>query len=172
MGGWSASESSFIYADTVSEATYQETFRSRKARRFKFVELIIPDNHKGLHGPSRLRGLLATLPSSLYQEPPRDGGVRQAQRAFRWSGGMFAVPSRGSLSARFRAGIPVEPEPSQDRRTPEEHIVESLSCPAFPESHLRLIRITNGLELFDQEINRRSGAVRMLLNQPNMRDFE
>ncbi len=38
----------------------------------------------------------------------------------------------------------------------EEHIEECLSCLAFPESHRRRIRTTNGLERLNQEIKRRT----------------
>jgi transposase-like protein len=34
----------------------------------------------------------------------------------------------------------------------EEHIEECLTCLAFPESHRRRIRTTNGLERLNQEI--------------------
>jgi putative transposase len=35
-------------ADTESEATYQELFRSLKARGLKDVELVVSDDHEGL----------------------------------------------------------------------------------------------------------------------------
>jgi putative transposase len=41
----------------------------------------------------------------------------------------------------------------------EEHIEECLACLAFPESHRRRIRTTNGLERLNQEIKRRSRVV-------------
>ena len=47
----------------------------------------------------------------------------------------------------------------------EEHIEECLSCLAFPESHRRRIRTTNGLERLNQEIKRRSRVVRTLPNE-------
>jgi putative transposase len=37
-------------ADTESEATYQELFRSLKARGLKGVELVVSDDHEGLKG--------------------------------------------------------------------------------------------------------------------------
>ena len=42
----------------------------------------------------------------------------------------------------------------------EEHIEECLTCLAFPESHHRRIRTTNGLERLNQEIKRRTRVVR------------
>jgi putative transposase len=47
----------------------------------------------------------------------------------------------------------------------EEHIVECLSCLAFPESHRRRIRTTNGLEKLNQEKKRRSRVVRIFSNE-------
>jgi putative transposase len=46
----------------------------------------------------------------------------------------------------------------------EEHIEDSLSCLAFPESHHRRIRTTNGLERLNQEIKRRTRVVRIFPN--------
>jgi len=46
----------------------------------------------------------------------------------------------------------------------EEHIEECLACLAFPESHRRRIRTTNGLERLNQEIKRRTRVVRIFLN--------
>ncbi len=47
----------------------------------------------------------------------------------------------------------------------EEHIEECLACLAFPESHRRRIRTTNGLERFNQELKRRSRVVRIFPNR-------
>jgi len=46
----------------------------------------------------------------------------------------------------------------------EEHVEECLSCLAFPESHRRRIRTTNGLERLNQEIKRRTRVVRIFPN--------
>jgi putative transposase len=47
----------------------------------------------------------------------------------------------------------------------EEHMEDSLSCLAFPESHRRRIRTTNGLERLSQEIKRRTRVVRIFPNR-------
>ena len=47
----------------------------------------------------------------------------------------------------------------------EEHIEECLSCLAFPESHRKRIRTTNGLERFNQELKRRTRVVRIFPNR-------
>jgi putative transposase len=46
----------------------------------------------------------------------------------------------------------------------EERIEECLACLAFPESHRRRIRTTNGLERLNQEIKRRTRVVRIFPN--------
>jgi transposase-like protein len=47
----------------------------------------------------------------------------------------------------------------------EEHVEECLSCLAFPESHRKRIRTTNGLERLNQEIKRRTKVVRIFPNR-------
>jgi putative transposase len=47
----------------------------------------------------------------------------------------------------------------------EEHVEECLSCLAFPESHRKRIRTTNGLERLNQEIKRRTRVVRIFPNR-------
>ncbi len=47
----------------------------------------------------------------------------------------------------------------------EEHVEECLACLAFPESHCRRIRTTNGLERFNQELKRRTRVVRIFPNR-------
>ena len=47
----------------------------------------------------------------------------------------------------------------------QEHVEECLTCLAFPESHRRRIRTTNGLERLNQEIKRRTRVVRIFPNR-------
>jgi transposase-like protein len=47
----------------------------------------------------------------------------------------------------------------------EENIEDCLACLAFPESHRRRIRTTNGLERLNQEIKRRTTVVRIFPNR-------
>jgi hypothetical protein len=47
----------------------------------------------------------------------------------------------------------------------EEHLEECLTCLAFPESHRRRIRTTNGLERLNLEIKRRTRVVRIFPNR-------
>ena len=80
--------------------------------------------------------------------------------------GVFAATSKGlairaaqELADRWRGSHPKVAEHL------EEHIEECLSCLAFPESHRRRIRTTNGLERFNQEIKRRTRVVRIFPNR-------
>lgn len=156
-------------ADTESEATYQELFRSLKARGLRGVELVISDDHEGLkaaierhfQGASWQRcqfhyakNLLKTVASSKRQE--LGAGLRE----------VFAAPTRETalnlaqrLADRWRESYP------QVAEHVEEHIEECLACLYFPESHRRRIRTTNGLERFNQEIKRRTRVVRIFPNR-------
>ena len=156
-------------ADTESEATYQEMFRSLKARGLKGVELVVSDDHEGLkaavcrhfQGASHQRCQVHYVRNLL-------GMVGHAKRKELAEGlrGVFAAPSRqvalgltSELAARWRGSHPRVAEHL------EEHIEECLSCLAFPDSHRRRVRTTNGLERLNQEIKRRTKVVRIFPNK-------
>jgi putative transposase len=158
-------------ADTESEATYQELFRSLKvkARGLEGVELVVSDDHEGLkaaiarhfQGASwqrcqvhYARNLLGMVGHDRRKELSE--GLR----------GVFAAPRRevalrlaSELADRWRGSHPRVAEHV------EEHVEECLSCLAFPESHRRRIRTTNGLERLNQEIKRRTRVVRIFPNR-------
>ncbi len=157
-------------ADTESEATYQELFRSLKRRGLKGVELVVSDEHEGLKaaafrhfqgashqrcqvhyarnllgmvGASKRKELGADL-RAIFVAPNREQALRIASSvADRW---------RGKGNEKVACHI-------------EEHIEECLTCLAFPESHRRRIRTTNGLERLNQEIKRRTRVVRIFPNR-------
>ena len=156
-------------ADTESEATYQELFRSLKRRGLSGVELVVSDEHEGLkaaiarhfqgaahqrcqvHYRRNLLGMVAAKGRKDLAEDLR---------------GVFAAPNRemalglaSELADRWRARHPGVAEHL------EERIEECLRCLAFPESHRRRIRTTNGLERFNQEIKRRTRVVRIFPNR-------
>ena len=157
-------------ADTESEATYHELFRSLKARGLCGVELVTSDDHPGLEAAIRrhfqgaswqrcqvhyARNLLRIVPFSKREELAE--GLR----------GVFAATTRETalnlaeqLADRWRGkGYPKVAEHL------EEHVEECLSCLAFPESHRKRIRTTNGLERFNQEVKRRTKVVRIFPNR-------
>jgi putative transposase len=156
-------------ADTESEATYQELFRSLKRRGLSGVELVVSDEHEGLkaaiarhfqgaahqrcqvHYTRNLLGMVAAKGRKDLAEDLR---------------GVFAAPNRevalglaSELADRWRGRHPRVAEHV------EERIEECLTCLAFPESHRRRIRTTNGLERFNQELKRRTRVVRIFPNR-------
>lgn len=157
-------------ADTESEATYQNLFRSLKSRGLSGVELIVSDDHEGLkaaiarhfQGASHqrcqvhyARNLLGMVGAKKRKELGAD------LRA------IFATPDRhsafrlvSSVAEKWRKkGHPKVAEHL------EEHVEECLACLVFPESHRQRIRTTNGLERFNQEIKRRTRVVRIFPNR-------
>lgn len=156
-------------ADTESEATYQELFRSLKGRGLRGVELVTSDEHPGLEAAIArhcqgvswqrcqvhyARNLLRLVSFGKREELAE--GLRE----------VFAAPTRGTalsladgLAYRWRKSHPKVAEHI------EEHVEECLSCLFFPESHRRRIRTTNGLERFNQEIKRRTKVVRIFPNR-------
>jgi putative transposase len=156
-------------ADTESEATYHELFRSLKARGLRGVELVISDDHQGLRAAVERHFQGASWQRcQVHYARNLLGMVGHARRKELAEGlrGVFAAPSRevalrlaSELAARWRASHPRVAEHL------EEHIEECLSCLAFPESHRRRIRTTNGLERLNQEIKRRTRVVRIFPNR-------
>jgi transposase-like protein len=157
-------------ADTESEATYQELFRSLKRRGLSGVQLVISDDHEGLksaiarhfQGASHQRCQVHYARNLL-------GMVGHARRKELGADlrAIFAAPDRkqaftiaSSVAERWR-----KKGNEKVAEHLEEHIEECLSCLAFPESHRRRIRTTNGLERLNQEIKRRSRVVRIFPNE-------
>src|SRR5215213_3940055 len=157
-------------ADTESEATYQELFRSLKARGLKGVELVISDDHEGLKS-----AIERHFQGASWQRCQ----VHYARNLL----GMVGAKRRKELAAELRAifaatsteqALKIASEVADRWRGCghekvaehiEDHIEECLSCLAFPESHQRRIRTTNSLERFNQELNRRTRVVRIFPNR-------
>jgi transposase-like protein len=157
-------------ADTESEATYQELFRSLKRRGLSGVELVISDDHESLkaaiarhfQGASHqrcqvhyARNLLGMVSYARRKELAAD------LRA------IFAAPDR-EQALQIASSVAEEWRKKGNERIAkriEEHVEECLTCLAFPESHRRRIRTTNGLERLNQEIKRRTRVVRIFPNE-------
>jgi putative transposase len=157
-------------ADTESEVTYQELFRSLKRRGLEGVELVVSDDHEGLK---------AAVSRHFQGAAHQRCQVHYMRNLL----GMVGHAKRKELGADLRA-IFAAPESEQAHHIAtsmaekwrqkahgkvaghiEEHIEECLTCLAFPESHRRRIRTTNGLERLNQEIKRRSRVVRIFPNR-------
>ncbi|MCA1738617.1 MAG: IS256 family transposase [Actinobacteria bacterium] len=157
-------------ADTESEATYQEMFRSLKERGLKGVELVVSDEHEGLKAAiTRHFQGAAHQRCQVHYARNLLGMVGAAKRKELASDlkAIFAAPERemafglaSSVSEKWRGK-------GREKVTEhiEEHVEECLSCLAFPESHRRRIRTTNGQERFNQEIKRRTRVVRIFPNR-------
>jgi len=157
-------------ADTESEATYHELFRSLKRRGLSGVELVVSDDHEGLKAATArhfqgaayqrcqvhyLRNLLGMVGVSKRKELGAD------LRA------IFATPSR-EQALRIASSVADRWRGTGHEKVAEhieEYIEECLTCLAFPESHRRRIRTTNGLERLNQEIKRRTRVVRIFPNR-------
>jgi putative transposase len=156
-------------ADTESEASYHELFRSLKAKGLCGVELVVSDDHRGLKAAVERHFQGASWQRcQVHYARNLLGKVGHGRRKELSEGlrGVFAAPSRevalrlaSELAACWRQGYPRVAEHL------EEHIEECLSCLAFPEAHRRRIRTTNGLERFNQELKRRTRVVRIFPNR-------
>ena len=156
-------------ADTESEATYQELFRSLKERGLGGVELVVSDDHAGLKAAAErhfqgashqrcqvhfARNLLGMVGHAKRKELGEDLRAIFAAPALE-----PALEIASSVAEKWRQkGSPKVSEHL------EEHVQECLSCLAFPEPHRRRIRTTNGQERLNQEIKRRTRVVRIFPN--------
>ncbi len=156
-------------ADTESAATYQEVFRSLKARGLTGVRLVISDDHAGLrqaiakhfqgaswqrcqvHVTRNLCGQVAATKRANLA-----AGLREVFAAPTWSQAQ-AVASR--LAEQWRTSHPRVAEQLEEDRE------DCLNCLAFPAAHQVRIRTTNGLERLSQEIKRRTRVVRIFPNR-------
>ena len=156
-------------SDTESEATYQDLFRSLKARGLKGVELVVSDDHGGLKAAiaRHFQGVTYQRCQVHYARNLL-GMVGYTKRKELAEGlrGVFAAPSR-EVAVRLASELAVRWRGSHPRVAEhlEEHIEECLTCLAFPDSHRRRIRTTNGLERLNQEIKRRTRVVRIFPNR-------
>jgi putative transposase len=143
-------------ADTESEATYQELFRSLKRRGLSGVELVVSDDHEGLKSAiSRHFQGASHQRCQVHYSRNLLGMVRAARRKELASDlrAIFAAPAReralqiaSSVAEKWRKRKGNEKVAEHI----EEHIEECLACLAFPESHRRRIRTTNNLERLNQ----------------------
>ncbi len=157
-------------SDTESETSYQEIFRSLKRRGLSGVELVVSDDHEGLKA-AVLRHFQGASWQRCQVHYARNllgkVGVGRRKELAADLRAIFAATSReealgmaSSVADRWR-----EKGNEKVAEHIEEHIEECLSCLAFPESHRRRIRTTNGQERLNQEIKRRTRVVRIFPNR-------
>lgn len=155
--------------DTESEATYQELFRSLKARGLAGVRLVISDDHAGLRAAIRRHFQGASWQRcQVHVTRNLTGQVAATKRAALATGlrEVFAATTLeqartqiAQLAETWRASHPHVAEQI------EEDLEDCLSCLAFPTAHQARIRTTNGLERLSQELKRRTRVVRIFPNR-------
>jgi putative transposase len=156
-------------ADTESEATYHELFRSLKARGLRGVRLVTSDDHPGLEAAIARHFQGASWQRCQFHYSKNLLKLVGSKRRAELAEGLrevFACPTRetalvvaGEVADRWRESHP------QVAEHIEEHIEECFACLFFPASHRKRIRTTNGLERFNQEIKRRTRVVRIFPNR-------
>jgi putative transposase len=157
-------------ADTESEATYQELFRSLKARGLTGVELVVSDDHEGLKAAVARHFQGASWQRCQVHYSRNLLGMVGAKKRKELAAdlrGVFAAPDRRS-ALELASSVAEKWRGKGHEKIAchlEEHIEECLACLAFPESHRRRIRTTNSLERFNQELKRRTRVVRIFPNR-------
>jgi putative transposase len=157
-------------SDTESEATYHELFRSLKRRGLSGVQLVVSDDHGGLKAAIARHFQGATYQRcQVHYARNLLGMVSYARRKELAADlrGLFAAPDRRSALELASCVAEKWRGSGQEKVAShiEEHIEECLACLAFPETHRRRIRTTNGLERFNQELKRRTRVVRIFPNR-------
>lgn len=156
-------------ADTESESTYQELFRSLKHRGLSGVELVVSDDHKGLKAAvDRYFQGASWQRCQVHYTRALSGTVAFARRKDLAAGlrQVYDAPDEdrarrlaGELADSWRGSHPKVAEQI------DEHMGECLTVYSFPPEHRKRIRTTNGLERLNQEIKRRSAVVRVWPNR-------
>jgi len=124
-------------ADTESEATYQELFRSLKRRGLSGVELVVSDDHKGLKVAiaRHFQGASWQRCQQVHYARNLLGMVGAKKRKDLSEGlrGVFAAASR-EVALRLASDLVTNWRGSHPKVAEhiEEHIEECLSCLAFP----------------------------------------
>src|SRR5690606_5455799 len=155
-------------AHTESEASYEALFRGLKDRGLRGVRLVTSDDHRGLvnairrhfQGVSWQRCQVHIARNALGKVGRKhQKGISEDIRA------VFNAPSlewakelRDEVIERWSKTHPAVAE------WLEAALEDGLACFAFPESHRRRIRSTNGLERFNQELKRRTSVVGIVPN--------
>ena len=155
-------------ADTESEATYEQLFRKLKDRGLRGVRLVTSDDHRGLVNAIRrhFQGVSWQRCQVHIARNALGKVARKQQRTLSEDiRAVFNAPSlewahelKNEVIARWAKTRPVVAE------WLETALEDGLACFAFPESHRRRIRSTNGLERFNQELKRRTRVVRIFPN--------
>lgn len=156
-------------ADSESEATYEALFRSLKQRGLHGVQLVTSDDHRGLVNAihKHFQGATWQRCQVHFLRNARGKVTRKHQAAltadlkaiYASPDGEWALSLVQEVIERWATTHP------RVAQWLEDGIEHTLACFAFPETHRRRIRSTNGLERFNQELKRRSRVVRIFPNR-------
>ena len=161
-------------AATESEATYQELFRSLRDRGLSGVKLVTSDDYRGLRraierhfqgaGWQRCQVHFSRNLQGLVSRRQRADVAEDLRKIF--ACGTLALAREAVRMVADRCGYPLAgvTHPQLAERL-EEDVEDCLACLAFPASHQRRIRTTNGLERVSQELKRRTRVVRIFPNR-------
>ncbi len=155
-------------AYTESETTWSALFERLKARGLYGVLNVTSDEHKGL-----VKGVKRHFQEACwqrcqthFQRNAKDLVPRTKQAAL--ADGLrevFNAPDLEEARERVEELIQTYQHSYPDlAKKLDEEMEHTLTCFHFPKDHRKRIRTTNGLERFNQEINRRSRVVRIFPN--------
>jgi transposase-like protein len=155
-------------ADTESAATYQELFRSLKARGLPGVRVVTSDGHTGLKA-AITRYFQGASWQRCQVHFTRDllglVGVGQRGELAADLREVFATTTRAQAVTTAEAmALRWEPTHPSVARLIEEGVEDCLACLAFPLAHRTRIRTTNGQERLNEEIKRRTRVIRIFPN--------
>jgi len=153
-----------------AEPHWRAFLQSLSDRGLRGVELITSDAHPGL-GTAR-RAVFGGVPwqrCQFHLQQNAQGYVPKQSMKADVAGDIRAIFNAPNLGEAERLLIMTvrkyEQKASGLARWLEENIPEGLTVFAFPASHRRLLRTTNGLERLTREIRRRSRIVGIFPNQ-------
>lgn len=151
------------------EVHWRNFLQSLVARGLSGVELIISDDHAGL-GSAR-QAVFGGVPWQRCQchlqrnaqaYVPRKSMKADVARDIR---SIFNAPDREEADALLKKTVArYAQDAPRLANWMEENLPQGLTVFAFPESHRRLIRTTNGLERLNREIRRRSRVASLFPN--------
>jgi putative transposase len=152
------------------EVHWRSFLQSLVSRGLSGVELIISDDHSGL-GSAR-KAVFGGVPWQRCQCHLQRNAQAYVPRKDMKSGvasdirSVFNAPNRQEADELLKKAVARYSQDAPRLATwMEENLPEGLTVFAFPESHRRLIRTTNGLERLNREIRRRSRVATLFPNE-------
>jgi transposase-like protein len=159
-------------ADTESEATYQELFRSLKGRGLRNVRLVTSDDHAGLRAAITRHFQGVSWQRCQVHFARNLLGLVGAKHRARLGADLryvFAATSAAQAQTAAQACVAAwQASHPQVAAKLEAEVADCLACYAFPAAHRPRIRTTNGLERFHQELKRRTRVVRIFPNRASL----